>query len=409
MPLGIPLPPPPPARPSRLSWPGPRRLPRTIMPSTAAGGGCGPAVATGPGARGRRRLFQAREGGAAASGLRPPAGRAGTMNQGTADSQRALLLGAGQPGKSLRRGRRRLHCCSRCSRRRLPGHGPAQPLEREGGRGSWELSFLPSVLSLKSNSLPRGGARARAVVAPRAGGLSCQPPGLLGGARGLREPRPRDGGPAWRWGDARPPRRISRLPGAEGVAGAGAAAAESVGAGGARRRAEAARHAAPRHARQALPASRAHCARPGGPAARPPAPRAPPPAAGDGGRAYRPGASSPRALRIGRFPPAAAAPAQKVPAGRRRPPAWAPASAIFFFFFFWPNLQLPSERERRRGRAGATERWETPPPPRSAPRSAPPARSPEAPRSRSGLAPAAAAAASREPRGTFCVASPPFV
>lgn len=162
MPLGIPLPQPPPARPSRLSWPGPRRLPRTIMPSTAAGGGRGPAVATGPGAEVRGRLFQAREGGAAASGLRPPVGRAGTMNQGTADSQRTLLLGAGQPGKSLRRGRRRLHYCSRCSRRRrLPGHGPAQPLEREGGRGSWELSFLPSVLSLKSNSLPRGGARAR--------------------------------------------------------------------------------------------------------------------------------------------------------------------------------------------------------------------------------------------------------
>lgn len=32
MPLGSPLPPPP-----RLSWPGPRCLPRTIMPPTAAG------------------------------------------------------------------------------------------------------------------------------------------------------------------------------------------------------------------------------------------------------------------------------------------------------------------------------------------------------------------------------------
>lgn len=42
MPLGSPLPPPP-----RLSWPGPRCLPRTIMPPTAAGTGIGVAAAAG--------------------------------------------------------------------------------------------------------------------------------------------------------------------------------------------------------------------------------------------------------------------------------------------------------------------------------------------------------------------------
>lgn len=127
----------------------------------------------------------------------------------------------------------------------------------------------------------------------------------------------------------------------------------------------------------------AHRARPGARAARPPAPRAPRPAAGCR-RESMPGASSPgarsgsalpgpRALRIrrsARVSPAAR-PTQKVPAALR-PPARAPAPAIFI------NLQLPSEPEKLKGRAGAERQRETPPPPHAAAPSAavgaPPAR-----------------------------------
>lgn len=114
-----------------------------------------------------------------------------------------------------------------------------------------------------------------------------------------------------------------------------------------------------------------------------------------------PSASSPRArsgsalprpwpLCIGR--PArvspAAGPTQKVPAALR-PPARAPAPAIFV------NLQLPSEPEKLKGRAGAERQRKTPPPPRAAPRSRPWARRPPADLLEAVLIPAGLAPASR--------------
>lgn len=238
MPLGTPLPPPlplplplpPPARPSRLSWPGPRCRPRTIMPSTAAGGGRGPAAAEARGGPPGRGTQEALPGAGRGCGVGPPASGRTCRNHepGAANSQRALL-GAGLPGKSLRRGRHR--------RRRLPGHGPAQPPERAGGRGSWELSFLPSFLSLKSKSLPRGGARARG--GPRAGSAVSLRGSAVHVGSGSRDParrhvpatvaRPGAGGTRGLSAAHRPSPRVSgsgpAAAGAEGVAGV----AESVG------------------------------------------------------------------------------------------------------------------------------------------------------------------------------------
>ncbi|XP_059534173.1 LRP chaperone MESD isoform X1 [Myotis daubentonii] len=308
MPLGTPLPPPlprplpPPARPSRLSWPGPRCRPRTIMPSTAAGGGRGPAAAAG--ARGGptgRGTQEALPGAGRGCGVGPPASGRTCRNHepGAANSQRALL-GAGLPGKSLRRGRRR---------RRLPGHGPAQPPERAGGRGSWELSFLPSFLSLKSKSLPRGGARARG--GPRAGSAVSLRGSAVHVGSGSRDParrhvpatvaRPGAGGTRGLRGASPVPPGLGKRPGGGGGRGCGRCGRVSRAAA-ARMSTEAARsrsvRPSARHATPGGPSRLAtHSARPGARAARPPAPR---PAAGDRGRESMPGASSPRALRIGR-------------------------------------------------------------------------------------------------------------
>lgn len=363
-----------------------------------------------PRAGGRRRLFQAREG-AAVLGLRPPVGRAGTMNRAppthSARSsepgcQESPFAGAAAAAAFL---------------------GMARPSRREGKLGVVFPSFLPFF----EIQIPSSGRSAGARRAP--GGLSCQPP-RLGGARGLREPRsraaaarPRDGGPAWRWGDARPPRRISRpppglgkRPGGGGGRGCGRRGRVSRAAA-ARRSTEAARspsvRPSARHATPGGPSRLAtHSARPGARAARPPAPIAPRPAAGDRGRESMPRASSPRALRIGRGVLGARA------CPGRRPNSQGPRGAAATrpgpgFCHFLPNLQLPSEPGRREGRAGAARRGGTPPPPRSAPRSArswarrpPDRRPPEAPLVPAGLAPAAA---SREPIESFCVASPPFV
>lgn len=205
MPLGSPLPPPlplplpPPPWPSRLSWPGPWCRPRTIMPSTAAGGGRGAAAARGgPAGQGTQ---EALGGAGRGCGVRPPAsGRACRNHElGTANSQYALLV-AEPPGKSL------LPDC----RRRLPGHGPARPgrwSRRAGGEAGSCLSFLP-FFEIK---IPSSGRSARGSP----GGLCCQSP-RLGGARGIQEPGPRpaalprDGGRGWRLGSL-PPGRISCL------------------------------------------------------------------------------------------------------------------------------------------------------------------------------------------------------
>lgn len=336
---------------------------------TRAGGGAGRARGPGDAGGSSRR----------GEGLWRSASRRACRNhEPCATNSQSALLVAGPPGKSLLPGRGR----------RLPGHGPARPPEQEGGRGSWELSFLPSFLSLKSKSLPRGGARAAA----RAGSAVS----LLGSAAHVgfrrRDPArqhfPATAAGTGAWGLAAAPAHL--LPptlgkppgggsGAEGVAGAGAAAPNESGGS--------CSDCAQRPPARALPAARppatpggpsrlaAHRARPGARAAHPPAPRAPRPAAGCR-RESMPGASSPRArsgsalpgpwaLSIGR--PAcvspAARPTQKVPAALR-PPARVPAPAIFV------NLQLPSEPEKLKGRAGAERQRETPPPPRAAPRSA---------------------------------------
>lgn len=169
MPLGSPLPPPlpmpPPPRPSRLSWPRPRCLPRTIMPSTAAGRGHWAAAAGARAARGwpgSQGTQEALRGAGRGCSVRPLRGLAGTMNRRRANSQTALLL-AGLPGKSLLLGYRR-------RRRRLPGHGPAGSPE-QGGRereaGSCP-SFLPffEIKILSSGRSAGGGS----------GGLCCQAP-----------------------------------------------------------------------------------------------------------------------------------------------------------------------------------------------------------------------------------------
>lgn len=67
MPLGSPLPPPP-----RLSWPGPRCLPRTIMPPTAAGTESRVAAAGGPASRGGPRPAASSSGRCVARGNREP-------------------------------------------------------------------------------------------------------------------------------------------------------------------------------------------------------------------------------------------------------------------------------------------------------------------------------------------------
>ena len=241
MPLGSPLPPPlpmpPPPRPSRLSWPRPRCLPRTIMPSTAAGRGHWAAAAGARAARsgpGGQRTQEALRGAGRGCSVRPLGGLAGTMNRSKANSQTALLV-AGLPGKSLLLGCRR--------RRRLPGHGLVRPPERGGGVGGVgrerEAGSCPSFLPLKSKSFPRGGARAASQAGSAVSHLG------LGGARGLQAPRhrqaalPRDGGRGWPSGTRGHPVGISCLPlsgsgaggggRAEGVADAGAAESESGG------------------------------------------------------------------------------------------------------------------------------------------------------------------------------------
>lgn len=205
MPLGSPLPPPlplplpPPPRPSRLSWPRPRCLPRTIMPSTAAGRGHWAAAAGAPAARsgpGGHRMQEALRVAVRGCSFRPLGGLAGTMNRGRANSQTALLV-AGVPGKSLPLG-----CC--CRRRRLPGHGPVRlPGQGGSGEGSWELSFLPFFeIKILSSGRSAGGGSGR---------LCCQPPRArrrtwASGVQtppGGTSPRRR---PGLALGDARPPR-----------------------------------------------------------------------------------------------------------------------------------------------------------------------------------------------------------
>lgn len=119
MPLGSPLPPPP-----RLSWPGPRCLPRTIMPPTAAGTEIGVAVAGGGGG-GRRAQARGKLFGALCA-------LAGTVSRGTAASQSAPLT-TSLPEKSPLPG---------C--RRLPGHG--RPGRRSGEGGTAEAGSCPSFL-----------------------------------------------------------------------------------------------------------------------------------------------------------------------------------------------------------------------------------------------------------------------
>lgn len=173
MPLGSPLPPPP-----RLSWPGPRCLPRTIMPPTAAGTEIGvvAAAAGGRASRGGPKL--------ATSSFGALCTLVGTVSRG------AVRLSVRAPRHE--------------PTRKVPAAGlsppswawPAGPPERRGRDGEgWELSFLPSFLPLKSKSSAPGGTRA---AAP--GRLCCQP--LRGGDRARRR--------TWASGAATPPSDTGR-------------------------------------------------------------------------------------------------------------------------------------------------------------------------------------------------------
>lgn len=129
MPLGSPLPPPP-----RLSWPGPRCLPRTIMPPTAAGTEIRVAAAGGPASRG---------------GPRPAASSSG----------RCVARGNREPGHGRLLVRAPLH--EPTSKVPAAGLSPpswawaAGPPERRGRDG--EAGSCPSFLPLKSkSSAPRG-------------------------------------------------------------------------------------------------------------------------------------------------------------------------------------------------------------------------------------------------------------
>ncbi|XP_057350704.1 collagen alpha-1(I) chain-like [Manis pentadactyla] len=175
MPRGSPLPPPlpPPPRPSRLSWPGPRRPPRTIMPFTAVGGRRWAAAAgarqtrSGPEGQGTREALR---GAGRGCGVRPLGGLAGSMNRA----------------------------------RQTHGARSSAPGCQESPCRWAAVAFLvvlPSFLSLKSKSFPRGGARAAARAGP-----AVSHPGL-GGARGLQAARPRRAALAR---DGGRPGRISR-------------------------------------------------------------------------------------------------------------------------------------------------------------------------------------------------------
>ncbi|CAK7295738.1 hypothetical protein VULLAG_LOCUS4929 [Vulpes lagopus] len=207
------------------------------MPSTAPGGGHA-AARGGPGAR---RTPEALGRAGRGCGVRPPGGLAGTMNRA------AQTHGA----RSSPPGRQESPFCwaaaaavaavaaaTTTAAAAAAFLGMARPGRRGGraGGGGWELSVLPSFLSLKSKSFPRGGARAAA----RARSAVSRPG--LGGARGLQASRPRraallrDGGRGRRGGariSCLLPRSASGAGGgrAEGVAGAGAAAQSQSRAG----------------------------------------------------------------------------------------------------------------------------------------------------------------------------------
>lgn len=146
MPLGTPLPPPlplpPPPRPSRLSWPGPRCLPRTIVPSTAAGGGRGAGRGTQEALRGAGR----------GCGVRRPGGLAGTMNQAPQTHS----------PRSSSPGRQESPFCRAAAAAFL---GMARP-GRRSGRAGGEAGSCPSFLPFFEVKIPSsrwgGGARAAA-------------------------------------------------------------------------------------------------------------------------------------------------------------------------------------------------------------------------------------------------------
>lgn len=162
MPLGSPLPPPP-----RLSWPGPRCLPRTIMPPTAAGTESRVAAADGPASRGGPRPAASSSGRCVARGNREP-------------GHRRLLVRAPlhEPTSKVP-----LPGC-----RHLPGHG--RPGRRRGEGGTGRLGVvLPSFLPLKSKSSAPRGAQA---AAPAGFAVSRYAAAIrLSSARGLQGRRPR--------------------------------------------------------------------------------------------------------------------------------------------------------------------------------------------------------------------------
>lgn len=162
MPLGSPLPPSP-----RLSWPGPRCLPRTIMPPTAAGTEIRVAAAGGPASRG---------------GPRPAASPSG----------RCVARGNREPGH----GRLLVRVPLREPTRKVPAARLSPPSwawaagRRSGEGGTGRLGVvLPSFLPLKSNSSAPRGTQA---AAPAGFAVSRYAAAIrLSSARGLQGRRPR--------------------------------------------------------------------------------------------------------------------------------------------------------------------------------------------------------------------------
>lgn len=246
MPLGTPLPPPlplpPPPRPSRLSWPGPRCLPRTIVPSTAAGGGRGAGRGTQEALRGAGR----------GCGVRRPGGLAGTMNQAPQTHS----------PRSSSPGRQESPFCRAAAAAFLGMARPGRRSGRAGGEAGSCPSFLP-FFEVKIPSSRWGGERApRPGRAPLSASSARRRTWASGAATlpGSTSPRRRPGLAHLL------PRALGKRPGggrgAEGVVGAGATA--PTGSGGSRT--DGAQRPAARHARRPFPprGSQSAARRPGG-------------------------------------------------------------------------------------------------------------------------------------------------
>lgn len=391
MPRGSPLPPPlpPPPRPSRLSWPGPRRPPRTIMPFTAVGGRRWAAAAGARQRRGRPEGQGTREalrGAGRGCGVRPLGGLAGSMNR----ARQTHGARSSAPGCQE----------SPCRWAAVAFLGMARPAAGAGGGAGSCPSFLPFFeIKILSSGRSAGGGP---------GGPRCQP------ARARRR--------TWASGSATPPGGTGprrRPPGAHlprALSAAAPAAGPRVWSGLARPRGVGVGREAARIARSGRPLAlgparhaRA-CRRRGGPfpprrlrargpaprrhALPPRAPRGPPPAVGASPSPSPPRLGPAAAQQLQAPGPCAwAAPRAARPPGRlrRSPRRGHPPGPRLLPCLSTSNFRASREnrKEGRRPRAVGTRRRL----PAGLSSPGPQARSPPRP----------------QPPEVFCVASPPFV